>query len=115
MTDILNALWGDRDAKKAWKAMEARAHRLPRDFRSTYGDLKSYLWKFTGDDGRDIVAVLGRILALFENSAAAGKEATDVTGGDLAAFADKYVLEAHPAYQTSWRNKLNRGTAKRRG
>lgn len=115
MTNILNALWGDRAEKKAWKAMEARAQALPRDFRSTYGDLKSYLWKFTADDGRDIVAALGRILALFETSAAAGKKATDVTGGDLAVFADEYVPEAHPAYQTSWRNKLNGDATKKRG
>lgn len=114
MTNPLTALFGDRDEKKAWDAMEVRADALPRDFRSTYGSLKSYLWKFTTDNGKDIVAALARILALFETSAADGKKATDVTGTDLAAFADTYLPSPRPAYETSWRDKLNRDAARNR-
>ncbi len=115
MTNLLAVLFGDRDAKKSWDAMEARARVLPRDFRATYEALKSYLWTFTADHGTDIVAALARILTLFETSAADGKKATDLTGTDLAAFADGYLPGPRPAYETSWRDKLNRDAAKNRG
>jgi len=112
MTNTLTALFGDRDEKKAWDAMQARADALPREFRATYGALKSYLWKFTADNGKDVVAALARILALFETSAAEGKKANDVTGPHLAEFADTYLPSRRPAYESSWRDKLNHDAAK---
>lgn len=114
MTNPLTALFGDRDEKKAWDARQARAGDLPRDFRATYNTLKSYLWKFTGDNGKDIVAALARILVLFETSAADGKKDTDVTGADLAAFAGTYLPSPRPAYESSWRDQRNRVAAKNR-
>lgn len=114
MTNPLTTLWGDRDEKKAWKAMEARADNLPPDYRRVYGALKSYLWKFTADNGSDIISVLARILGLFESSATQGRRVADVTGADLASFADDYLPSPRTAYETSWRNKLNRDAAKER-
>lgn len=115
MTNPVSALWGNREEKQAWKAMEARADALPREFASTYGALKSYLWKFTADDdGKDVVAALGRILSVFETSAAEGTEVVEVTGPDLAAFADGYLPASRPAYQSSWRDQLNRAAVQRR-
>ena len=54
MNNILSRLVGD---KKDWKRMEARAAALPADYRTVYGEMKSYMWRFTAGDGMDIVEV----------------------------------------------------------
>ena len=97
-------------AKKDWKAMEARADALPREYRIVYGDLKSYLWKFTAGDGMDIVAVLRNVLGLFEVAVAEGKGVVEVVGDDVAAFCDER-LPAVPSFVTRWRASLNRDVA----
>ncbi|MER6941820.1 DUF1048 domain-containing protein, partial [Nocardioides sp. NPDC127514] len=50
MNNILSRLVGD---KKDWKRMEARAAALPADYRTVYGEMKSYMWRFTAGDGMD--------------------------------------------------------------
>jgi len=94
--------------KKEWKAMESRANLLPRDYRIVYGEMKSYLWRFTSGDGMDIVAVLKDILELFETSAGQGRQVLDVTGEDVAAFCDARLCGA-TTYADTWRSSLNRG------
>jgi len=107
MNNFLNRIIGD---KKEWKAMEARANALPRDYRIVYGEMKSYMWRFTSGDGMDIVAVLKDVLGLFETSAAKGKSVLDVTGEDVAAFCDERLRDT-ASYQDKWRSSLNRDVA----
>lgn len=107
MTNFVTRILGD---KKEWKAMEARANLLPRDYRIVYGEMKSYLWRFTSGDGMDIVALLKNVLELFETSAAQGKSVLDVTGDDVAAFCDER-LHGTASYQDTWRASLNRDVA----
>lgn len=109
MSNILTKILGD---KKEWKAMEARANALPRDYRTVYGEMKSYMWRFTAGDGMDIVAILKDVLGLFETSAAHGKSALDVTGKDVAAFCDER-LRGTTSYFDKWRASLNRDVAKK--
>lgn len=107
MTNFLTKIIGD---KKEWKAMEARANLLPRDYRVVYGEMKSYTWRFTSGDGMDVVAVLREVLDLFEDNAAAGKNVLDVTGRDVAAFCDAR-LSGTTSYTDRWRATLNRDVA----
>jgi DNA-binding ferritin-like protein (Dps family) len=107
MTSFLTKIIGD---KKDWKAMEARAHLLPRDYRVVYSEMKSYMWRFTSGDGMDVVAVLRGVLDLFEDSAAAGTNVLDVTGRDVAAFCDAR-LSGTASYRDRWRATLNRDVA----
>ncbi|TQL61981.1 DNA-binding ferritin-like protein (Dps family) [Oryzihumus leptocrescens] len=107
MTGFLTRIIGD---KKEWKAMEARANLLPRDYRIVYNEMKSYMWRFTSGDGMDIVAILREVLDLFEDSAAAGKGVLDVTGPDVAAFCDARLSGA-TTYMDRSRASLNRGVA----
>jgi len=109
MTNFLAKILGD---KKQWKAMEARANALPRDYRIVYGELKSYMWRFTSGDGMDIVAILEDVLHLFEVSAAHGRNVLDVTGEDVAAFCDAR-LTGTTSYLVGWRASLNRDVARR--
>jgi DNA-binding ferritin-like protein (Dps family) len=107
MSIVLTRIAGD---KKEWRAMEARAKGLPRDYRVVYDATKSYLWKFTSGDGKDVVIVLKDVLAIFESSAADGRNVRDVTGGDVAAFCDGRLRQT-PSYQGTWRTSLNREVA----
>ena len=107
MNNLLTKLIGDR---KEWKRMEARAHALPRDYRVVYGEMQSYLWRFTAGDGMDIVALLADVLAGFEAAAAQGKQALEVTGEDVARYCDARLGDATPydRYLEKWRDSLNR-------
>ena len=111
MNNLLTKLIGDR---KEWKRMEARANALPGDYRIVYGAMKSYMWRFTADDGMDIVAILADVLAEFEGAAADGKRALAVTGEDVAAYCDARLGDLNPydSYQDEWRNALNRDVKK---
>ncbi|MFI5623014.1 DUF1048 domain-containing protein [Nocardioides sp. NPDC051685] len=104
MSTILTRLIGD---KKDWKRTEARAAELPADYRTVYGEMKNYLWRFTTGDGMDIVEILRDILDLFETEAAAGRSVLEVTGPDLAAFCDARLPEQHDAYRAKLRANLN--------
>jgi DNA-binding ferritin-like protein (Dps family) len=110
MNNVMTKLIGDR---KEWKRMEARANALPRDHRVVYREMKSYLWRFTGD-GMDIVAILKEVLAEFEAAAADGKPALGVTGEDVAAYCDALLGDANPCdrHLEKWRNSLNQDVKK---
>jgi DNA-binding ferritin-like protein (Dps family) len=111
VSNILIKILGD---KKEWKAMEARANALPRDYRIVYGEMKSYMWRFTTGDGMDIVALLKEVLGVFEASVAEGKSVLDVTGEDVAALCDER-LRSTTSYLDKWRASLNRDIAKKLG
>ncbi|MGA8248239.1 MAG: DUF1048 domain-containing protein [Nocardioides sp.] len=111
MSNIMTRLIGD---KKEWRRMEARANALPRDYRVVYGEMKSYLWRFTAGDGMDIVALLRDLLEEFEAGAADGKRALEVTGEDVAAYCDARLGESNPyeRYLQKWRDSLNQDVKK---
>ena len=94
--------------KKDWKAMEARAQALPREYRVVYAEMKAYLWKFTAGDGSDVVAVLKEVLGLFEAGVAQGQGVLEVTGADAAAFCDERMAGIPSSYVGKWRASLNR-------
>ncbi|MFD7075861.1 DUF1048 domain-containing protein [Nocardioides sp. NPDC059952] len=104
MNNLLARLVGD---KKDWKRMEARAAELPADYRTVYGEMKDYMWRFTAGDGMDIVAILRDVLDQFETEAAAGRSVIEVTGPDLAAFCDARLPEQQDAYRNKPRANLN--------
>ena len=105
MNGLLNKVIGP---KREWRAMEARAAALPRDYRIVYGEMKSHRWRVGG--GMDATAVLEEVLALFETNAAAGKPALEVTGDNVAAFCDE-GLGGPTSYLDKWRASLNRAVA----
>ncbi len=92
--------------------MEARANALPRGYRIVYGEMKSYMWRFTAADGMDTVAILNDVPRLFENSAAQNTPVLDVTGEDIAAFCDEQ-LRGTTSYFDKWPASLNRDVAKK--
>ncbi len=111
MKDFLKKIIGDFEDKKEWNAMEARAKELPRDYQVVYGEIKLYLWKGSGLLSSSIDIFKG-LLDLFEEGAANGKGALEITGEDVAAFCDE-LLRGEKTYSENWREKLNYNIAKK--
>lgn len=89
MNGFLKKIIGDVEDKKEWKAIEKRANALPEDYWIVYNEIKKYIWTASGVvDASNPLHVL---LDLFEEGAASGKHALDITGDDAAAFADELV------------------------
>jgi DNA-binding ferritin-like protein (Dps family) len=109
MLDFLNKMIGD---KKEWRRMEARAKALPRDYQIVYGEMMQYMFKRSGGDGMDIVAILKDLLGLFETSAAEGKRVLEVTGEDVATFSDELLRNAK-TFTENWHEALNRDVMKK--
>ncbi|MFA6525368.1 MAG: DUF1048 domain-containing protein [Patescibacteria group bacterium] len=111
MNDFWKKVTGD---KKEWRKMEARAKALPKDYRVVYDEIKNYMFKFSAGGGMDMVAILKDLLELFEEGAANGKGALEITGNDVATFCDELLRNAK-TYTESWREKLNSHVMKKLG
>lgn len=106
MSSFLTKILGD---KKEWRSMEARANALPRGYQIVYGEVKSYLWRFTSGDGMATIAILEDVLGLFESGAAQDKNVFDVTGEDVAGFCDEQLRGT--TYLDRWRASFNADVA----
>ncbi len=106
MSDFIKKIIGD---KKEWNAMEARAKALPKDYQIVYDEIKPYMWKASGQDSMDVFKGL---LDLFEEGAANGRNALEITGDDVAAFCDE-LIEGAKTYADKWREDLNNDIAKK--
>jgi DNA-binding ferritin-like protein (Dps family) len=109
MSDFLKKIIGD---KKEWKAMEVRAKALPKDYQVVYREIQQYVWKSSGLESIDLFKGL---LDLFEEGAANGRSALEITGNDVAAFCDELIGGGAKTYIDRWRDELNNGIAKKLG
>lgn len=107
MNDFLKKIIGD---KKEWRAMEARAKALPKDYQVVYHDIQQYIWKSSESNGLEIFKGL---LDLFEEGAANGRKALEITGNDVAGFCDELIGGGAKTYIDRWREELNHSIAKK--
>lgn len=104
---IFEKIIGSLDDKREWKAMEARAKALPSEYNNAYKAIQKYMWTAGGlSDWKDTSRIFGGILDLFEEGAAEGKNVTDLTGEDVAAFCDD-LMEDEKSWKDKYRAKLN--------
>jgi len=111
MSKFIDLIVGSVEEKKEWRAMEARAKALPKEYRIVYNEVKHYIWKSSGLDAIDIFKGL---LDLFEEGAANGTSVLEITGENVAAFCDELV-KGGKTYAEDWRTKLNKDIAKKLG
>lgn len=104
MNTFINKIVGDLNEKKRYRDAEKRAIALPREYSEAYKRIKEYLWNGSGVMTIDPLVSLADIL---EEAAANGRKVTDITGPDVAAFADELV-RGEPSYQDTQREKLNK-------
>lgn len=103
MSKFTDLIFGDFRYKKLYRETEKRAKALPKEYATAYKEIRNYLWATSG-----ILTIepLVSLVDLLEEAAANGKKVTDVTGPDVAAFADEFV-RGEKSYKDSQRKKLN--------
>ncbi len=104
MNKIINAIIGDLNEKKKYRDNEKRAKSLPTEYAKAYNDIKQYLWATSG-----ILTIdpLVSLVDLLEEAAANGKHVVEITGPDVAAFADELV-RGESSWKDQQRQKLNK-------
>ncbi|MGG0720547.1 DUF1048 domain-containing protein [Robertmurraya massiliosenegalensis] len=87
MKKFIELIVGDLESKKEYKAFMKKVNSLPKDYAFVFRKIQKYMWNFGYGFGEEII----NLYELFEASAAEGKHVLDVTGEDVAAFADELI------------------------
>ena len=87
MKKFIELIIGDLESKKEYKAFMKKVNALPKDYEFVFKKIQKYMWNFGYGFGEEII----NLYELFEASAAEGKHVLDVTGEDVAAFADELM------------------------
>jgi DNA-binding ferritin-like protein (Dps family) len=109
MNKFLDTILGSLDEKKEWRRTEARAKALPAEYATTYKEIKSYIF---GTSGIETIQPLVVLVDMLEEAAANNKHPLDITGPDVAAFADELVRDEQTYFERR-RKKLNTDVAKK--
>ena len=103
MMEMFKKLIGD---KKEYKMMMARVDALPEDYQFVFKKIQDYMWNFSSGSGMDMLHIQYELIDLFESGAAEGREVLEITGEDVASFADELVVNAK-TYVAKYREDLN--------
>lgn len=95
------------ESKREYKQQMQRIKALPEDYQYVFQKIQSYMWQFAAGSGYDMLEVHYGLIDLFEEGAADGKSVLEVTGDDVAAFAEELLKNAR-TYTEDWRTKFNR-------
>lgn len=104
MNKIINTIIGDLNEKREYRQNEARAKALPAEYAAAYKEIKHYLFNTSGILNMD---PLKSLVDLLEEAAADDRRVLDITGPDVAAFADELV-RGEKSYRDQQRDKLNK-------
>src|SRR6476469_8205334 len=101
--NIIDSIVGDLSEKKKYRANEKRAKALPPEYAAAYKEIRNYLWSTSG-----ILTIqpLISLVDMLEEAAADGRRVIDITGPDVAAFADELV-KGTVSYKDAMGKKLN--------
>lgn len=100
--------------KRKYKEQQARIAALPEDYWYVFKKIQEYMFSFVTGAGYDMLEVQYGLIDLFEEGAAEGKTVLEVTGNDVAAFADE-LLKSTENYREKTRAKLNEDIMKKIG
>lgn len=103
MLEWIKKMIGD---KKEYKMMMARVEALPEDYQFVFKKIQTYMWNFSSGNGMDMLHIQYELIDLFEAGAAEGRPVLDITGEDVASFADELVANAK-TYFAKYREDLN--------
>jgi DNA-binding ferritin-like protein (Dps family) len=96
-----------RREKREYKQLQAKVDALPKEYSYTYHKIEHYMWAHSGGDGMDVIAIMTDVYDLFEAGAAQGRGVLDITGEDVADFADELLANAK-TWTTNQHDALNR-------
>jgi DNA-binding ferritin-like protein (Dps family) len=104
------------DLTREYKAFEARAEKLPADYRAAWDEIKGHLFPYSDFTGRNLLPILDGALGLLEETAADGQRINEVLGDDIAGFCAALAGgEGGRSYRDRWREQLNRNVARKLG
>jgi DNA-binding ferritin-like protein (Dps family) len=103
MGKIINTVIGDLNEKKKYRVIEKRAKALPPEYADAYKNIKHYIWNTSGTL---TIEPLVSLVDMLEEAAADNRRVVDITGPDVAAFADDLV-RGEKSYKDQQRKKLN--------
>ena len=103
MSTFIDKIIGDLDEKKAYRKNEKRAQALPAEYAAAYKDIKHYIFTTSGILSMQPLVTL---VDLLEEAAADNRRVVDITGPDVAAFADELV-RGEKSYRDQQSKKLN--------
>lgn len=72
------------------------------------------MWNFSSGNGMDMLHMQYELIDLFEAGAAEGRQVLEITGDDVASFADELVANAK-TYMVKYREDLNQSIKERLG
>lgn len=81
------------DEKKEWRVHMIRVKSLPKDYQIVYNEIQKYFFKVAPIGVTEKDGVLCELVELFEEGAQGGKTVLDITGEDVALFADQLIEE----------------------
>lgn len=94
------------ESKREYKRQMERVKALPKDYQFVYKKIQNHMWQFVAGAGYDMMRAQCDLLELFEEGAAHGKTVLEITGDDVAGFADE-LLKNTRTYTQDLRIKLN--------
>ena len=103
MSTCIDKIIGDLDEKKAYRKNEKRAQVLPAEYAAAYKDIKHYIFATSGILSMQPLVTL---VDLLEEAAADNRRVIDITGPDVATFADELV-RGEKSYRDQQSKKLN--------
>ena len=108
---IIETVTGDLSEKRRWRALQQRAKTLSGDYRIAFDAISHYL---LGTSGIETITPLEALVDLLEGAAADGRAVLDITGPDVAGFADELVY-GEKNWRDQQRDTLNRTLAAKLG
>lgn len=103
MNKIIDLVIGSLSEKREYKKNEARAKALPKEYSTAYKQIRNYIFNTSGIETIEPLKVIVDIL---EEAAENDRRVLDITGSDVAAFADELV-RGEKSYFDRLRKKLN--------
>lgn len=103
MSKIIDTIIGDLNEKKEYRDNEKRAKSLPAEYAKAYTQIRNYIWNTSG---LLTIQPLISLVDILEEAAANDKRVIDITGPDVAAFADELV-RGESSWKDQQRKKLN--------
>ena len=94
--------------------MMARVEALPEDYQFVFKKIQNYMWNFSTGNGWISLHMQYELIELFEAGAADGRQVLEITGEDVASFADELVANAK-TYVAKYRQDLNQDILNRLG
>ncbi|MGL4522541.1 MAG: DUF1048 domain-containing protein [Bacilli bacterium] len=104
------------DLTKKYKAIEARAEKLPVAYQEAWKKIKEELWLHSDFTGRNLVEIFSAAMSVLEEIAAENQPVEDVFGDDVREFCRELVGDdGANSYRDQWRKQLNENIAKKLG